>query len=469
MINILISILGTFLLFMNWENSFLLITVCGFLQDPLRKIIPGEPVFLTTLAALCLTAVFVKLKLKRSSPTLLSPFKNQQNIQSVVVTYILIVVIQGILGYLRYNNPIMLAIGLLSYLIPFPILWVTWYANKKFLVVINQAKIYVIFGIIVAFTIFLSYLGFNWKFIQPVGEAMLISSDYGPLLSHSGLMRSGEIATWHIATAGSILLGYLIYKNNLIWYTIFLPILGGMFVSGLLTGRRKFIAQIVVFLFVYLMLYFYFQSKKIVNNNIFYFSFLITGLLTFMYFFPLDLNLISNPNLEPYLARGQTVVADDRLVSLGFNSIFWAINRFGYFGIGAGTAGLGMAHFGGVVDGAGGAGEGGLGKIVVELGIPGLIIIVYLLFKLLWVFWKNLKLSFAVNKGEFSCLNLIYFSLLIANVPMFISSSLLFGDLFILIIIGMFMGNLLGIKRALGLDSPQQSLISNKKYTGNFT
>lgn len=198
MISILLSILGTFLLFINWQSSFLLITVCGFLQDPLRKIIPGEPVFLTTLAALCLTAVFVKLKFKRSSPSLLSPFKNQQNIQSVVITYIFIVVIQAILGYLRYNNPIMLAIGLLSYLIPLPILWVAWYANKKFLVVINQAKIYVIFGIIVAFTIFLSYLGFNWKFIQPVGEAMLISSDYGPLLSHSGLMRSGEIATWHI-------------------------------------------------------------------------------------------------------------------------------------------------------------------------------------------------------------------------------------------------------------------------------
>lgn len=469
MINILLPILGTILLFLNWQNSFLLITLCGFLQDPLRKIIPGEPVFLTTLAALSLIAVFVKLKLRGSSPSLLSPFKNQHNIQSVVITYICLVVVQAILGYLRYNNPIMLAIGLLSYLIPFPILWVAWYANKKFLVITKQAKLYVLFSIIVSFTIFLSYLGFDWKFIQPVGEAMLISSDYGPLLSHSGLMRSGEIATWHVATAGCILLGYLIYKNNLIWYTIFLPIFGGMFVSGLLTGRRKFIGEIVVFVFVYLMLYVYFHSQKILKNNIYFFTFLIVGLLTFMYFFPLDLNSISNPNLEPYLARGQTVAGDDRLVSLGFNSIFWAINRFGYFGIGAGTAGLGMAHFGGVVDGAGGAGEGGLGKIVVELGIPGLIIIVYLLFKLLLVFWKNLKLSFAVNKGEFSCLNLIYFSLLIANVPMFISSSLLFGDPFILIIIGLFMGNLLGIKRALGLDSPQQSLIINKKYIGNLT
>lgn len=450
----LLFILGSVFLLVNWQSGFLLITICGFIQDPLRKIIPGEPVILTTLAALCLVLVFLKLKFSGSSPSLLSPFKNQQNLDSVVICYILIVVVQAIIGYITYNSPVMLAIGLLSYLIPIPILWIAWYANKKFLIIIQQAKIYVIVGIIVSFTVFLSYLGVDWKIIQEVGDGILISSDYGPLISHSGLMRSGEIATWHIATAGCILLGYLVHKNSLGLYMIFLPVFGAMFLSGLLTGRRKFIGEIVIFVFVYLMLYFYFNSKsKRVLNNTYFFIILIGGTLVFTYFFPLDLKGIVDPGLEPYLVRGESVFGDDRLVSLGFNSILWAINRFGYFGVGAGTAGLGMAHFGGTVEGAGGAGEGGLGKIVVELGIPGLIIIVYLMFKLLLVLWKNLKISFAVNKGELSCLNLIYFSLLIANIPMFVASSLLFGDPFILIIIGLFMGNILGIKRALGLDN----------------
>lgn len=346
----------------------------------------------------------------------------------------------------------MLVIGLLSYLIPIPILWVVWYANKKFAIIIQQAKIYVIFAIIVSCTIFLSYLGVDWKIIKEVGDGILISSDYGNLISHSGLMRSGEIATWHIATAGCIVVGYLIHKNNLRLYIIFLPVLGGMFLSGILTGRRKFIGEIVIFVFVYLMLYFYFNSKKSLNNT-YFFVVLVGVTLVFTYFFPLDLKEIVDPGLQPYLVRGESVFGDNRLVSLGFNSIFWAINRFGYFGIGAGTAGLGMAHFGGPVTGAGGAGEGGLGKIVVELGIPGLIIIVYLIFKLLLVFWSNLKVSFSLNKGELSCLNLIYFSLLIANIPMFIASSLLFGDPFVLITIGLFMGNLLAVQRALALDN----------------
>jgi hypothetical protein len=452
MIDILFSLLFASFLFVSWQNGFLLITVYGFLQDPLRKITPGQPVIITVLAALSLIIVFCKLKFSSSSPSLFSPFKNQQNIEPVIINYILIVVVQAILGYITYNSLVMFAIGLLSYLIPIPILWVVWYANKNFPVIIKQAKIYVIFGIIVSFTIFLSYLGVNWPILKAVGDGMLISSDYGPLISHSGLMRSGEIATWHIATAGCILLGYLIHKNNLSLYMIFSPVLGGMFLAGLLTGRRKFIGEIVVFVFVYLMLYFYFNSKKAFNST-YFFVVLIGGTLVFTYFFPLDLKGIVGPGLQPYLVRGESVVGDDRLVSLGFNSILWAIDRFGYFGIGAGTAGLGMAHFGGPVEGAGGAGEAGLGKIVVELGIPGLIIIVYLIFKLLLVFWRNLKVSFSLNKGELSCLNLIYFSLLIANIPMFVASSLLFGDPFVLIIIGLFMGNLLGIKRALGLDN----------------
>ena len=111
----ILFILGSAILFLNWQIGFLLITICGFLQDPLRKIIPGEPVILTTLAALCLIFVFFKLKFSGSSPSLLSPFKNQQNLQSIVFCYILIVVVQALFGYIRYNSPVMFAIGLLSY------------------------------------------------------------------------------------------------------------------------------------------------------------------------------------------------------------------------------------------------------------------------------------------------------------------------------------------------------------------
>ncbi len=48
--------LGLFICFTNWRMGFLLCVIVGCLQDPIRKVIPGEPVYLTSAVLLFVAA-----------------------------------------------------------------------------------------------------------------------------------------------------------------------------------------------------------------------------------------------------------------------------------------------------------------------------------------------------------------------------------------------------------------------------
>ena len=65
--------------------------------------------------------------------------------------------------------------------------------------------------------------------------------------------------------------------------------------------------------------------------------------------------------------------APERFVEIGIAPIMWAYDRFGLFGAGLGVGTQGTQYFGGDAEIGAGAAEGGLGKITLELGIPGLL------------------------------------------------------------------------------------------------
>ena len=73
-----------------------------------------------------------------------------------------------------------------------------------------------------------------------------------------------------------------------------------------------------------------------------------------------------------FLERGKTVFeeAPDRLVSMSIGQAGWATRVTGLLGAGVGVATTGARHVGTIGEQFGGIGEGGVGKIVGELGIP---------------------------------------------------------------------------------------------------
>ena len=448
-----------FCAFLNREQSLALVILVGFIQDPARKLVSGEPVAFTISSIFLLGFIFILTKWKAKSPNILRPFKCSPSLKVSITLFSTLVIFQSLVTLTTYQSFVMSMIGLVSYLGIIPALWLSWYFNRDIKSVKNLLLVYIACSVVASIGIYLSFLGVDWNLLQQVGNGIFISSNQGPLIAHTGFMRSPEIVAWHVGTAICLLcVVFLSFKETYRFIYLIAPTGAFLLVSGLLTGRRKMLGEVFLFLVVYVVFLCWFKHKKAVNS-------IVLSLLIGI--FCLSCLLLIAPDNEylsqqafRYVDRGVTTFADsgERLQTVGFASVGWAINRFGYFGIGTGTAGLGMAHFGGTVQNAGGAGEGGLGKITVELGLPGLILAILTGTKLIQLIWQNVLLCLRYDE-QLSKLSLGILSLLIANIPMFISSSLLFGDPFVLTVCGIFIGVLLAmpelIKSRVGYPNTQ--------------
>ncbi len=129
----------------------------------------------------------------------------------------------------------------------------------------------------------------------------------------------------------------------------------------------------------------------------------------------------------------------DRFVDLGLEPVQWAIEGFGWLGGGLGIASQGAQHFGGGAEVFGGAGEGGLGKITAELGVPGLLIALWFGFAAVRYGWHVLVF---VSRRSATVARLAYglAAFLVANLAVFFVATQVFGDLFVLLLLGLVSG-----------------------------
>src|SRR5262249_39677735 len=100
-----------------------------------------------------------------------------------------------------------------------------------------------------------------------------------------------------------------------------------------------------------------------------------------------------------YVERSKTAFADApaRFVELGIAPIMWAYESFGLFGAGLGVGTQGTQHFGGGGDIGAGAAEGGLGKVTLELGIPGLFVFGWLAISVFIHFWRIMRTASRIS------------------------------------------------------------------------
>ena len=101
---------------------------------------------------------------------------------------------------------------------------------------------------------------------------------------------------------------------------------------------------------------------------------------------------------DVYVGRAKTVFEDipARVVELGIAPVKWAYDSFGFFGAGLGVGTQGTQYFGG---GGQGAAEGGLGKVTLELGIPGLFAITWLAISILRHLWQIMRAASKFHRG----------------------------------------------------------------------
>ena len=270
------------------------------------------------------------------------------------------------------------------------------------------------------------------------------------LFSHAGILRTGEIAAWHVATTACLIMVLFFTAKRRGSSTIMAIFLIALMLAVLVTGRRKMFMLFSLFVIFYILGVIYY--RRVISSG-----YIITGgfiVLTGWMMIEVIFTGGYGESINNYISRGTNVYGDatDRFINLGLNPIQWAYNRVGLLGGGLGIASQGASYFG-ASNIAGGSGEGGLGKIMVELGLPGLLAMLWLGISGLVYVRKILKLA-AMQSHEprwllFS-LGLVIF--IFVNVLTFSVATQLYGDMFILIMLGITAGFLLAVPRMIAIS-----------------
>lgn len=436
----------------NWRHGFILVILTGLLQDPLRKLVPGEPVYFVTFAAIVFGAAWLGAVLSRAhlSPNVIPGW--QAGLARPFNLFLILVALQGLHSFVRFSSPMMTGIGLLVWLAPVVGVMLTYQfaVRRGMLGVLAWMTFYCAATIVFLTSVFLQSAGVDWPVLGEVGEGIRIYDLGTVLLANSGFFRGSEIAAWHASTVFCFLMVLsLDRKMNSRRFILTLAI-GALIVSiGLLTGRRKMLLEVAIFFTAYLGLVAAYQHKRRAQAI----AFFVAGIFAFtavMGFMGADTpreeaqNKELN-NYEGYGVRGQSVFEDapERLVGLGFAPVSWAVNSLGWFGTGLGTGSQGTAGIGENERNLGAA-EGGLGKITVELGVPGLLVLGWLLLAGTGHLRRLLRLTtrlspfharFAYGMSAF----------LLAKAASFSVAAQAYSDPFILLIMGIAVGFLLAM------------------------
>jgi len=432
-----------FVALVDWRKGLFAMVVVAFLQDPARKLDIERPVYFTLLVGIVFAAAYLRAQVNtRFTPAQLPGWKHFMRTPFILLLVLLVA--QAVNAMVSYGNPTIVGIGALSYLAPLPALFAGYhFALKRGRAGIeNWLTWYLIAALIMLPGILLEYSGFDWQVLGDVGEGLLFFQDDSNLTAHAGFFRASEMAAWHTATAVCVLL--LLSSMRRISIKRMAAVVGivvALLAIGMLTGRRKIFVEITIFVTVYVSLVALF-GKGGVKLAV---GVIVGGLLSYVLVIWMadQQPLVSNDAapFQRYAERSATVAGGvaDRSVELGVAPVEWAIDGFGWLGGGLGVASQGAQHFGGGSGVFGGAGEGGLGKITAELGVPGLAIVLWFGFAAMR-YGRHVLVFASLRSTAVARLAYGLAAFLIANLAVFFIATQLFGDLFVLLMLGLVAG-----------------------------
>ena len=443
---------------LKWRMALLLCVAVALLQDPLRKIAPGQPLYYNGFVGIVFAAAFIGASMSglRLGPNVIHGWRQDLNVPFLLFCTLL--AFQAIHSYIRWDNPYLPLIGGIFYLAP--ITAITF--SHQLAVRIGTAGImrwmwfYVICLVPWLVGIYLESSGIRAPFLGEVGVGQIIYDVGAATKANAGLFRAAEVAAWHVGTTAIFLFMVLNGRKLSIPKTALVTVAVVFLVSvGLLTGRRKMLVQVVVFASAYFFLVSWFvrgRAKLAVVVG-------LIGVLAFgtvlASFSPdpgeMSVDAVSTPSakdtkFDAWQARGLTVFADipDRFRILGYVPVIDVVYKFGWWGAGLGAGGQGSQYFGGGMQKFGGAIEGGLGKITLDVGVPGMVIFLWLLVTFARLVWFRLKvLSLTSKKHANLAFGLVAF--LISNLAAFSVATQVFGDVYILLTMGWSIGILLAL------------------------
>ncbi|HVR40519.1 MAG TPA: hypothetical protein VMU84_15595 [Thermoanaerobaculia bacterium] len=415
----------------DWRRGWLLAILVGVLQDPARKLTPNTPVVMSfTIVLIFFTILFVQhMRLQNEARDLSRRFPNLTVTFAIFLFFLVLAAINGMFtfGFSNWKVP---AISLFIYVVPLTsvLLGYAWVRTEDD--IHNFFRFYSIVTAIALIGTPLEYLRVKWAALGTVA----IPEDYIRHLPGlqirllSGFYRAPDIMGWHAATLAAICLAMGIKAGVLRRAWPWMLGAGWGFFNCLISGRRKAVYYVAVFALTFLWRYF----RKLTAAQV------IALALTMVTLGFVARELSKNETSSVY-TRGTVTSKDEIFVRLegGFRE---TIQQFGLMGAGLGYATQGVRHFLGTQSDVGWQ-EGGLGKLTVELGVPGLAAGVLLMIVLLRLLLRVSAVPDIESSSQITRATL--FALLAANVVNFMVAAQAYSDPVLTLTTAFFVGALL--------------------------
>lgn len=442
---------------LDWRKGMMMCVVIGIAQDPLRKLAPSQPVYYVLLVGVIFGIAWVRAALMRVplGPSAIQGWR--ENLKVPFSLFFAIVVAQAMHSFVRYGSAYMAGIGLLVWLAPIPavVLAYQFAARRGLLGVRRWMTLYVVVALVSLSGVYLEYVGFQWRALGEIGEGQIIY-DVGTILkANSGFFRASEIAAWHTAAIACFVFMLSVGKRPTVLRVALALVLIAVLVQlGILTGRRKLLVEITIFISCYLFLVAWLQ-RGMARLAMVVLIMGVVGYVGIVGFIAPDLvqssytksmRIDSGQRMEGYTERGKSVFADlpKRVNDVGLQPLVYSVETFGWWGAGLGTGSQGtnsIAEEHGINRWAA---EGGLGKVAMELGVPGLFMAAWLLVALAKHLRRQIA-SIARTSPQHARMAYGMVSFLVANAATFSVATQAYSDLFILLILGWCLGFLLAM------------------------
>lgn len=414
--------------FRDWRRAWLAIIICGVVQDPVRKLTPGQPVAVSFLVVILFGVILFSARrdLLVSAKEFATRFPR---LYVTMLTFLLLLFAAGLnglvtYGFAKWKVPL---VSFITYVAPLTaiVLGYAWLQREEMMY--RFLRVYALLTSAAMAGSLLEYLRIDSRLLGMVSFA-------GDYIRHlpgiqirmlSGFYRSPDIMALHAATLTCI--GVLMTlragmrKEVLFWYGV----AGLGFLTCILAGRRKAIYFIGVFCVVLLWRY----ARRITASQ----AFAIIGIALILG--AVLNNIASNEGTSVY-ARG-AVATNLEIAQRLEGGTLGTFQQFGLLGAGLGTATQGVRHLLGTDVNVGWQ-EGGLAKLAIEVGLPGILAIL----ALGWIvirLWLRLT-SIADVEGSSQYLRVSLFGFVVAHAASFMASAQAYSDAVLALIAGFFVG-----------------------------
>jgi hypothetical protein len=414
----------------DWRRGIPMLLLTGVLQDPVRKLTPGTPVAISMSVIVVYVAIIIatQARLQRALGEFTKRFAGVWAAFGLVLFFIGLAALNGLItnGIGLWRVPM---ISLFIYLSPLPAVLIGYVYLDREETLYRFITLYSIITSIALIGTIAEYLRLDWRALGMVKQ----TGDYIRYLPGievrmlSGFYRGPDIMAWHAATLACLGIAMVVragIRRSAVWWTLVAS--WGCF-NAIISGRRKAVYFIGIFAIVFIWRYF----RQLKTQHVVGFA-VATIAIAFVVH-----QISSHQESSVYTRAALTTQQEmtDRLEG----GLFDTIKQFGYLGAGLGVATQGAYH---VTDNAAdvvtGWQEGGLGKLAVELGIPGLLAMALLMWRTFLT--MNRIAHFRDLPGTTQLGRAMLFALVIANIANFLASAQAYSDPVLTLLTAFFVG-----------------------------